>query len=183
MEFIKDFFFLNFSQYENIGIYFPIGIFLILMCAITSASVFFITYYKKYTSSLYSQLLRHNALSEESAKTLTELRLDKSYAIRSALSRSNGQLTYIVKRAGEEKPSYEEYIKSLKKKGSSKSKIDFAEARFYIDPEKINQAKKLLEKGEPTWLGAGIISLISVGILLLCAEFLPDLLSFLNDVL
>ena len=183
MKIIKEFFFLNFSQYENIGIYFPVGVFLVLLCLVACASVFFLTYYKMFTRSLYKQLLRHNADSEESAKTLSELRLDSSFAIRSSLSKSNGQLTYIVKRAGEEKLSYDEYVDMTKKKGYKAEKIDFSTARFYIPKDRTDASKKLLENSDPSWIKAGVISLVFVGVLVACIFTVADLLSVINAFL
>ena len=182
MKTIKDFFFLNFSQYENIGMNFPIGVFLILLCIVGIVSVFFLTYYRMFTRSLYSQLLRHNAKDEQSAKTLSQLRLDKSFAIRSSLSRSNGQLTYIVKRAGQEELSYDEYMKKSKTKGYKPEKIDFSSARFYIPAERMDTAKKLLENFDVSWIKAAVISLVLVGLLVLSVFTMDDILSFFNGL-
>ena len=183
MRVIKEFFFLNLSRFENIGIYFPIGVFLILLCAVACFSVFYLTYYKMYTRSLYKQLLRHNAINEESAKTLSEMRLDSSFAIRASLSRRNGQLTYIVKRAGEEDVSYEEYIDKEKKRENREEKIDFASARFYIPKERVDRAKRILESAEPSWVIAGILSALFIGLLVLSMFFAYDALAFINGLL
>ena len=183
MKILKDFFFLNLIGFENIGIYFPIGVFLILLCAVGCFSVFFLTYYKKYTRTLYSQLLRHNAIGEESAKTLLELRITPSFMLRSSLSRKNGQLTYIVKRVGEEQISYEEYIKRARERKNKEEKIDFYTARFYIPKERRDTAKKLLEGGEPSWIIAGILSVLFVGLLVLAVFTARDFLSLINGLI
>lgn len=180
MKIIKEFFFLNFSQYENIGINFPIGVFLILLCIVGCASVFFLTYYRVFTRSLYSQLLRHNAKDEQSAKTLSELRLDKSFAIRSSLSRNNGQITYIVKRAGQEELSYDEYVKKTSAKGYKAEKIDFSTARFYIPEDKTDRAKKLLENSDVSWVKAIIFCAVLVGLLIISIFTMKDMLSFID---
>ena len=180
MKIIKEFFFLNFSQYENIGLYFPVGVFLIALCAVMCISVFFITYYKKYTQALYKQLIRHNATDESSAKTLSQLRLSGCRGIRFSLSRSNGQLGYIVKRVGDVKPTYEEYVEKTKKRGYKPEKINFDEALFYIAPDKKDVAKKLIESSEPAWWKAILISTVLIGILILLVFTLPDLLSLIN---
>ncbi|MBE6643815.1 MAG: hypothetical protein E7612_00390 [Ruminococcaceae bacterium] len=182
MQIIKEFFFLNFSQYENFGINFPIGVFLILLCIVGCVSVFFLTYYRMFTRSLYSQILRHNATDEQSAKTLSELKLDKSFAIRSALSKSNGQITYIVKRAGQEELNYDEYVKKSSEKGYKAEKIDFSSAKFYIPADKIDKAKQLLENSDVSWIKAAIVSVILVGLLILSIFTMDDLLSFINGL-
>jgi len=100
MNFIKDFVFLNLSQYENFGLSFPLGLFLILLSVGVCSISFYLNYYKSSTSALYKQLLRHEATCEANAKTLKELRLFDSLILRRSLSRG-GELTSIVKRAGE----------------------------------------------------------------------------------
>ena len=180
MKILKEFFFLNLIQFENIGIYFPLGVFLILACAVACCSVIFFTYHKIYTRLIYKKLLRHNAVGEENAKTLRELKIDDSFAIRSLLSRPNGQLTYIVKRAGEEKISYEEYMQKSKK---VEEKIDFSTAGFYIPGDKTDMAKKLLEGSEPSWIKAAIVCVFFIGLLVLAVFTAYDLLYWINGLL
>ena len=180
MEFIKDFWSLNLNQYENIGLYFPVGVFLVLLCVVMSGAAFFLTYYKRNTVTLYKQLLRHEATCEDKAKTLRELRLDASHAIRSALSKSSGQLTYVVKRVGEVKENYEEYIKKSKGRGYKPEKINFDEARFYIAEDKVDIAKKNVSGAEPAWWKPIAITVTMVVIVVLLAIFLPDILSAMN---
>ena len=91
---LKDFFFLNLSDYENFKVSFPIGAFLIAVCIASCAAVFAMTHYKRTNNAICKQLMRHGAIGEEKAKTLKELRLLNSRAVKSALSKS-GQITYI----------------------------------------------------------------------------------------
>ena len=183
MNVIKDFFSLNFLDYENIGFYFPIGVFLTLLCISMCALVFFTTYYKKCAGALCRGLLRHEALSEESAKTLAELRLDGVFLIRYALGRGSGQLTYAVKQAGVEKLTYEEYVKERAKKGAKADKIDFKSARFYVLPERRETASKIVTNSETSWLVAIAFSVLFIVILVLLANFLPSLLEAIHDSL
>ena len=105
MNSIKDFFFLNLNQYENFAINFPIGMLLIAMTAVLCASTFIINYQKYYTLAILKQLTRHKATDEKSAKTLAELRLEKSFGLKYSLERSNS-LKSMVKRVGEKTPTY-----------------------------------------------------------------------------
>ena len=178
MSFIKEFFFLNFSQYENIGIYFPIGVFLSLLCVSSIAFVFYVTYYKKMAGGLARQLLRHEAIGEQSAKTLRELRIAPSFFLKNALSGGAGQLTYAVKRLGEVKPEYEEFIKNKKRE---RERIDFDTAAFYIDAERVEVAKKLVANSDQSWLVSALIALAIVGITVVLAVFLPDILEIINS--
>lgn len=180
MNFIKDFVFLNLSQYENFGLSFPLGLFLILLSVGVCSISFYLNYYKSRTSALYKQLLRHEATCEANAKTLKELRLFDSLILRRSLSRG-GELTSIVKRAGEIKPTYEEYIEKSSKRGYKPEKIDFNEARFYIEEGKEDKAKRLLEQSSPAVWKPILLSAVFAAVLVLLALFLPDLLTVINN--
>ena len=69
MSFIKDFFLLNLSQFENFGIYFPIGAIITSFALALCITVFAVNYHKRYTATLLTQLIRHEAYDEASAKT------------------------------------------------------------------------------------------------------------------
>ena len=180
MDFIKDFFLLNFNQFENIGFSFPIGIFLTSMAAALCAAVFIINYHKRYTCSLLKQLLRHESLDEQRAKTLVALKLDKTLGLKSALSRK-GQLTYMVRRVGETTQTYDEYIAASKKRGHKDEKIDFKKACFYIDPERIDRAKRLVETTNTEWWRPALMAVFIVAIWVIMALFSPQLLQSLNE--
>lgn len=179
MDFIKDFFELNLNKYENFGISFPIGAVLIIFTVAICVSVFLYNYKKIYTASLLKQLIRHNATNEESAKTLKELRLDSSKAIKRALSGS-GQLTYLVQSAGEEKPSYEEYLAHSREHGFKDKRINFNEARFFIPHDRIAKAKRTLEASNTEWWHPVLILSILIVILIILAIFLPEILNSIN---
>ena len=182
MQFIKDFFFLNLNNYENIAFPFPIGMFLIFFTATMCAMCFILNYTKSRTNSLLKQLMRHKAFDEESAKTLAELHLPKSLALRIALSQS-GQTSYMVKRAGYTKPTYEDYVKDSKKKGYKDAKINFDTEKFYLDVEKIGRAKKTVETDKSSPIRPYIFSLVFIGILVALMFLLPDLLEVINTSL
>lgn len=178
MKTIKDFFFLNLNNYDNLKISFPIGAFLIAVALASCAAVFAMTFYERTNASICKQLMRHNAIDGEKGKTLKELRLD-TRAVRAALSRS-GQITHIVKRVGESAPTYEEYVENMKKKGYKPEKIDFETARFYIAADKIDTAKKILYRTNHQWWKPAAISVGIIAVLVLLMIFLPDILSSIN---
>ena len=126
MNSIKDFFFLNLNQYESFGFSFPIGMFLIFMTVVLCAASFVLNYQKCYTRAILKQLTRHKAKDEKSAKTLSELHLEKSLGLKYALAKSSS-LKSMVKRVGESTPTYEEFVENSKKKGFKEEKIDFDE--------------------------------------------------------
>ena len=182
MDQIKNFFLLNLNNYDNINIDFPIGAFLIAITLSFCVASFVINDYKSKTAALIKQLSRHGAKSEETAKTFSELRIKNTLTVRRALMGS-GQFKNIVKRVGEKKESYEEYIERTKSKNKNKreEKIDFATARFYIDPEFENRAKRIYESDNSGILRPILISVMLVAILICLVIFLPELLTMINN--
>ena len=176
---LKDFFFLNLDEYKNFEIAFPIGMFIIATALASCVAVFAMNYYKRTNSIICKQLMRHGATEEAKAKTLKELRLSTSRAVRAALSKS-GQITHIVKRAGKYAPTYEEYVESMKKKGFKPEKIDFENAKFYIAPDKTDYAKHIVYQSNHPWWKPAAISAGIILVLVLTAIFLPDVLSSIN---
>ncbi len=180
MKFIKDFFLLDLSQFENIAIYLPIGVIFTSLALALCVAVFIINYHKRYTTQLLTQLIRHEALDEQGAKTLGALRLDKLFGLKSALSRK-GQLTYMVRRVGETQQTYEEYLAVSKKRGYKEEKINFDEARFYIDPERADRAKRLVETTNTEWWRPTLMAVFIIAIWVIMALSLPELLEWLNE--
>ena len=176
MRYIKQFFFLNLKDYENLKFFLPIGMIVTLLAAALIAATFMITYRKRYMYAICTQLLRHEALSEDSAKTLKELRLANYAALRRALARG-GQLTHIVKRANEVKPTYEE----AKKRGYKAEPIDFTEARFYISEDELGRAEGISKGSYPAWWKPIVASFFILAVLVLLVIFLPELVELINE--
>ena len=65
MKLIKDFSLLDLSDYENIGIYLPIGAIIIGFCVVMIAFAFYYHYYRSSVSVICTRLLRADAISEE----------------------------------------------------------------------------------------------------------------------
>ena len=178
MEKIKDFLFLNLSDYENIGINLPIGAIIIVLSAVMILAAFCVNYQKSCASVICSRLLRLGAISEEKGRGLRELRLNCSLGVKIAL-RGGGELGSVVKRAGERKMSYGEYISASKKKGFKNERADLDNALFYISPDSIDRAHKIAAENNSVLMPV-IITAVLVGALVLAVLFLPDLLSLLN---
>ena len=176
MKYIKDLFLLNLYDYEHIKLRFPIGMILTFLSVALSLATFFITYRKRYMHAFLSQLVRHNAESEESAKTLKDLHLADSGALKRALSRS-GQLTFMIKRVGEVKPTYED----ARKRGFKYEKIDFETERFYINPESKEKAQEIANSSYPAWWKptvASVAILVVFSLLLICMPKLLELIDY-----
>lgn len=176
MKYIKQLFFLNLYDYEHIKFRLPVGMIVTFMAVALCAATFFITYRKRYMYVFCSQLLRHNADSEENAKTLKELRLADYGALKRALSRS-GQLTYMIKRVNAVMPTYEE----ARAKGFKYEKIDFASERFYIDSESVEKVKEIANYSYPAWwkpVVASVAILVVFSVFLICLPKLLELIDF-----
>ena len=179
---IKEFLNLNLNDYENIGINFPLGLFLILITVAISISAFIISKRRGDRAVFLKQLSRHEAFSAESAKTLVELRISPTYFLKKMLTQS-GELTSIVKRVGASTYSYEEYVKLSKSRSFKEEKIDFATAKFYISDTGRDRARGLYERESPS-LARPIMLCVMLFVMLICLSFLiPELLTLLNQSL
>lgn len=179
---IKNFIFLNAKDsFQNVVVDIYINIILYVMAIALCITIFWVSFHKNYTVRTLKQLLRRNALSEDSAKTLSELRLSESKAIKRALSRRS-QLSDMVKRVGEKKLSYEEYMALSKKKGLTKEKIDFADAKFYIPEDKIDRARRISEKENPSLLRNILICVFIIALFFTLSLFMEDILMELGRI-
>ncbi len=178
MNFLKDFLFLNLSDYENIGIELPIGAILLALSVVMIGFVFYYNYYRSSASCLCMRLLRAGAISEDKGVGLKDLRLDGSLGVKIVL-RGGGELRTVIKRAGEKKQSYDEYLKASKEKGRRAEKIDLNSSRFYIAPDKKDRAERISSENH-SGLTPILMSVAILAILALALLFLPDLLELLN---
>ena len=179
MDFIVDFLLLDLAEFDKFGVSFPIGFFVTFLLFALSCSCFVINYRKMYTTETLRQLFRHEAISPDRAKTLKELRLNRA-SIRAALSRS-GQLTYLVRRVGEESLSYEQLLSTKKSRAHKEEKIDFSAAKFYLDPQKIKRAENEIANGSTSWWQPTILTAIFIAIFILLAIFGVDMLTAINE--
>ena len=176
--FVDNYIFLNTKDYFGNAYDFPINIILLSLAIGVSAAICFITFHRRYTARLMMQLLRHNAIGEENAKTLAELRIKPIFFLKSSLSKTC-QLTSIVKRVGAVTYTYEEYVKLQKEKGFKEEKINFETAKFYIDPEKAVNAKAINDEGEPSYVKCALSCLLVLSVSVCIALFMPEILAFL----
>ncbi len=176
--FYKKYFLLNLEDYPNIGGDFPISAFLLILAVGFIITTVIVNYRRAKMTAIITRLTRLEATSEESARTISELRLD-TRVIRSLLSKTDGQLAAVVARAGAKAPTYEEFMS----KGYKKEKIDFSEARFYISESGRDRAKRILDMGAPTVLNTVLFSILIFAVYICLVLLMPALLSALNDYL
>lgn len=179
--FIDKYINLNLRDYENFGFDLEITkliglLFLGILIAALAMNII-----KHNTSLIIKALLRHECTSEESAKTLTELRITSRIAHRVAFSDS-GRLRKIIKRVGEVEYSYEEYVK-LQREKKKPERQDSKTTPLYIPTERLDEAKRLFDKGSPTALDSILISVLLLALYICLIFLMPTLVSFANSLL
>ena len=177
---IKEYLSLNLKDYESFGIDFEINKFFIIVAAALCVTSFIVNYKRSLISEMIKQLFRHNATSEDNAKTLTELGLSESCGIKRALS-SDSQLRKMVAIVGEKKLSYEEYIALEKVKKKNALKPDFETARFYIPASSLDRAKHVYNTYNTSILRTLLVCVMLVAITVCIILLSPELLSLIDS--
>ena len=176
MKSIKEFFNLNLN--EKVGFALPIGAILTVLTFAFIIATFYLYFYKLSSTTLYKRLLRYNAVSEEKARSFSELKLEKVRSIIFAL-KSGGEITRIVRIAGEEKLTYDEYLERSKKKGCKEKKRDYKTAKFYIDGEKSDRAKALASENVSI-IKPIVVSAVLLALFIALVFTLPSLISLID---
>ena len=170
--------FLDFSDYSNIKISFPIGLVTMFLCIALCVMVFLVSYKEATNAKIAVQLLRHEAKSEDTAVSLKKLRLnEKRY--KKALS-GTGKLTKMVVRAGYARPTYEEYVSA-----KNSEKRDFFppvtdDDKFYIAKDSLDAAELLANADRSTVVKPIVLSLVILVVFSLLFIFMPDILNAVN---
>ncbi len=193
--FYKNYICLNLSSYENIGV--DLEIVKIILAVAFAALVCGIAldYNNKSTYLLVKQLLRHDAVSEDKAKTLGELGLGDKSAVKCAL-RGSGKIKSIVARCGEQELTYEEYMKReaeykeakkknrrLKREDFFADAVNFEEAKFYIREESKPYAMKVFNGADVSIIRTILRSVLIVIVSIIIVILMPDVLSLINNML
>lgn len=120
-DFYYDYFRINLRDY-GFGVDLEISKALLIVILGVCIAIVMINFNKAQLFTLIKQLIRHEAYSEEDAKSLKGLGLYDNRFIKYSLSR-DGQFTRIVRRVGEVKPTYEEYVNAEKEKKARKKQL------------------------------------------------------------
>lgn len=198
-QYIKDYLSVNLADYENIGVNFEISKFLLVVLIGLCISFFVIDWHRGYMLLTVKKLFRHEALDEDSAKTLGELGIERSFSVRWALSHDT-RLSKIVKRVGAVEYTYEEYIELMKQSKKNKktftlgkksvdkpqdtqldSKPDFTVARFYVNPKRMSEARDIEQNYSSSVIKTAVFCLMFVIIFVGITLIMPELLSFINS--
>ena len=180
IEVFKRCFSVNLNEYENINIDLEINKVITLTFAVFGVLVVFLNLYRGNMRLVTSQLLRHGAKNEETAKTLGEIGLGNLKMARFLLA-GDTLLTKIVGRVGEKRCTYEEYKKLSKEERNDK--IDFESAKFYVREGQTDRAKNISEKYSSSVVRT-IVTCVLIGIVCICIiACMPGILNIINNLL
>lgn len=182
LTYINKYFLLNLNEYLNIGIDLPINVVIFFLFIGLCIAICLVNYHRTYMARTIKQLIRHDALGEDKAKSLKELGLDSYRAIRSALSR-DGQLTRVVKRVGAPRYTYEEYMALIKAKKLPKEEINFDEAQFYIDNNETDRARRIYDNYNTSAVKTAFFCLLFMVVFVCISLVMPEILSWINNLL
>ncbi len=180
-EFYNNYFLVNLNDYDNIGIDLEISkiLFYFLVSLIILAIT--ISYRRAAMISIIKRLLQQESFDEGSAKTLAELDID-NFGTRLALS-LKGCLSRIVMRVGEKKYTRDE-IRALKKSDSfKKEKINYNEAKLYLNPDSLSKAQKIVDIPTPSIINTLLFCVFLIAIYIYIVLIIPELLTFINNSL
>ena len=178
MELYEKYFSINLKDYSNIGLDFEINKLLLAFLIAIIASIIAVSIIRSAMHTIIKALTRHEATSEENAKTLKEIGLD-SFIYKKIL-KSNSQLRRVVAITGETKYTYEEYSALIKKRGF-KDEIDFNEAKIYIKDNEKKGAGKIFDMKKPTLVETVLLCLLMVAISVCLMLFMPTILLTVNN--
>lgn len=138
----NDIILLNLKDFENIGIDFYINIFLfgLAFCICIFSVLFEIN--RGAISLALKQIIRHGAVGEQNAKTLSDLGLINNKLIKYSLTRKTS-LSRMISRVGAPYFTYEEYMKLPPSEKKKIGKFDIASAQFFIQESEVDNANKI----------------------------------------
>ena len=169
----------NTKDYVNLGWDIDVNKILLILTPILILCCLFVNLIRKNMFHIVKQLTRHNATTEEAAKTLTALGLKDYRLIKWMLTR-DGQLSRLVKRKGSPNYTYEEYRQLEREKKLIKDKIDFSTAEFYLNPDEELRIKKIIERYDIPVFKTVLVCVFTFVILVLIMLIMPEILTGLD---
>ena len=181
-EVLKKCFAINLNDYENISFSLEINKVVFGASIALIIGIILLNAYRGNIRYMIMQLQRHGATSEDNAKKLSELGLDKVKIIRYLLSGEN-MLTKIVARVGEAKYSYDEYISLDKKERAAKEKINFNTASFYLREDQTDRCAVILEKYNISAARTALACLFVAIVCVCIIACMPGILNIIDNIL
>lgn len=185
------------EYYEHLNIgsnsFLSVRLVILGLCIGLSIAAFAAVFNKRVLGEVVRRVLKAQALSPESAKTLDELGYGDSYFAHLAVRKSTTVRRVVkcreeqafIAEQNELREQHNERRKSDKSLRTFKErsyKINtFADA-FYIPEELRYTAEFKFEKKGSTWLGAIIFTVIMAVVFVLALVYLPDLLGMVNSI-
>lgn len=180
-ELYNKYFLVNLNDYSNIEIDFEINKILFFFFVGIIFATIIVNLSREVNTAIIKALMRHEVYTEEDAKTLSDLKLNK-FTARMALS-SSSRLSKLVKRVGAKEYTYEEYSALIKEKGFKEEKIDFENAKFYLSEEGIDDAKRIAEANVTSPLNTILFCLLLLAVYVCLMFTIPEILTFINKFL
>ncbi|MBQ7363118.1 MAG: hypothetical protein IJW48_01565 [Clostridia bacterium] len=173
---------LNLRDFENISVDFYINIFLFFLALAIVACAFVFEYSRGVMHVAVKQLLRHGALGEGEAKTLSKLGLADNKMVKLFLSRDT-RLSKLLSRVGAPDVKYEDFVKMKRAEQKELFRVDFSKDRFYISDENSDQANRVFSSyafSLPRFLLFALLVFLLWGAI---AAFSYELISYIDSVL
>ena len=198
-DFYNDFICLNLKDYKNIGIDVEINKLILLFFGALIIGCIIVSINQMNLTLLIRKLMKIEAYTEESAKTLSELGLADNAGIKSLVNKNDGRISKIIAVVGIKRQTYEEYMEAERKRKEARrlppaerkavldslsvGEIDASNAKIYIPEDKKEYASYVYSSGNgsvvKTVLSCTLILVVAMAIILL----MPTLLSLLNNIL
>ncbi len=175
-----NYFLINLSDYENIGIDFEINKALFILTVVLGIALILFDMQRGAMSQIAKQLIRHRAIDESSSSTLKELGLDSSPLVKLVLSRRT-EISRVVRRVGAVSYSYEEYVELIRNNKKTEEKIDFSKARFYIPESESERAKHIYDSYGSSFIKTALLCLLLLTVFVCLSLLMPGILTFLNN--
>ena len=182
--FYEEYVCLNLKEFSNIGIDLEIGkVFLAGTIAIAICAVV-LDLRHRCSYALIKQLLRHDALKEENAKTLGEIGLMSNSHLKKLLSCS-GKLMSIVARVDEPGLGGENDPAKTNAAGAARNAdgIDFEKARFYVREESMPTAIKIFHGADVSLVRTVLRSVLIVIVSVIAVILMPSVLEWINGII
>lgn len=176
--FIEQYVLLDLRDFPALEAEFPVGIVVLAVALALAVACFVTTWYRGNTALLLRRLLRAEALSEDSARTLSELGLSSRRGVAALLRRgSRSQLPVTsVERTRMTYDEYRAWQREHRGKREREPGPDVAELHWYIaEPQQARARRLYREDGSSlgkACLCAALILLLAVGLLLLLRPLL-----------
>lgn len=176
----ESYFELNLNEYSNIGIDLEINKVLLALFVALCVSFFVIHFHRRTMYLIIRQMLRHGAVGEDNAMTLSDLGIDRTFGVRYLILHSS-ELKRIVRIKGEKEYTYEEYMALSKRERARGRRVDFATAELYVDTDMRDRATKISDSYNSTVVKTLLLCAFAMIVYLVIMVLMPELLAFIDS--